>query len=104
KRLYFTRALLAQYIVIERSPPIAFTVANILRNATSVSLGVLVGTGLSPDPLIMSITIPAGILLMGPVMGISRGLERGLARLIGGKNSSAPKRQPRKSPRKKKSS
>jgi hypothetical protein len=95
------RALLRQDIVIERSPPLAFTLANILRNATSVSLGVLVGTGLSPDPLIMSIAIPVGILLMGPVMGISKGLERGLARLIEEKIA-PPKRQPRQAPRKRK--
>jgi hypothetical protein len=101
KRLYLTKALLAQRIVIERSPPLAFTLANILRNATSTSLGVLVGTGLSPDPFIMSIAIPAGILLMGPIMGISKGLERGLARLVEEKIA-PPKRQPRRAARKRK--
>jgi hypothetical protein len=100
RRLYLTKALLAQRVVIERSPPLAFSLANILHNATSISLGTLVGVGLSSDPLIMSIAIPAGILLMGPVIGISKGLERGLARLI--EEKIAPKRQPRKAPRKRK--
>ena len=94
------RALLRQRIVIEKSPPIAQILSSILHSATSTSLGVLIGTGLSPDPLIMSIAIPAGILLMGPIMGISKGLERGLARLI--EEKIAPNRKRRGARRKKK--
>ena len=87
--------ILDQPIVIERSPPIAEKLVSLVHSATSTSLGVLLGTGVSPDPYVMMITVPAGILLMGTVLGITKGLERGLAARV--ENALAPKpRTPRR--------
>jgi hypothetical protein len=92
------KKLLAEKVVIETSPPIAETLAHFLRHATSISLGVLLGMGVTHDPLIMVITIPAGVILMGAAMGITKGLERGLAKRVEAaivKEEDKPKPQPR---------
>ena len=78
----FIQELLNETIIIERSPPIAETLGHIFHSATSTSLGVLIGAQLSPSPLLMLATIPAGIVLMGAAFGISKGLERGLSKRI----------------------
>ncbi|WMT76060.1 hypothetical protein [Bradyrhizobium sp. Ash2021] len=75
-------AILQSDIVIERSPPVAEKLLSLVHGATSTSLGVLLGTSFTNDPYVMILTIPAGILVMGTVLGISRGLERGLAKRV----------------------
>ncbi|SRR6266403_3026013 len=89
--------ILDQPIVIERSPPIAEKLLSLVHSATSTSLGVLLGTGVSPDPYVMMITVPAGILLMGTVLGITKGLERGLAARV--ENAIAPKKKTPRRPK-----
>lgn len=75
-------AILQSEIVIERSPAVAEKLLSLVHGATSTSLGVLLGTSFTNDPYVMILTIPAGILVMGTVLGISRGLERGLAKRV----------------------
>jgi hypothetical protein len=74
--------ILDESIIIERSPPIAETLMSLVHGATSTSLGILVGVNLAPDPYLMVVTVPAGIILMGTALGISKGLERGLAKRV----------------------
>jgi hypothetical protein len=99
------KQLLAEKVVIETSPPIAETLAHFLHNATSISLGVLLGTGLTHDPTVMMITIPAGMILMGAAMGITKGLERGLAKRVeaaitkDGEDKPKPRTSSRKKPK-----
>lgn len=81
----FVEKLLNESIVLERSPPITETLAHLFHSATSTSLGVLVGMHISPDPLLMLVTVPGGILLMGAAFGVSKGLERGLSKAIEGR-------------------
>jgi hypothetical protein len=91
------RDILDQPIVIERSPPIAEKLVSLAHSATSTSLGVLLGTGVSPDPYVMMLTVPVGILLMGTVLGITKGLERGLAARV--ENAIAPKKRTPRPPK-----
>jgi hypothetical protein len=91
--------LLAERVVIENSPPVAETISHFLQHATSTSLGILIGTGLTHNPLVMVITIPAGIILMGATLGITKGLERGLAKLVEARITKNPRPRPRKTPK-----
>jgi hypothetical protein len=74
--------LLAQNIVIERSPPVAQALSSFLHGATSVSLGALVGMNMTDSPYLMMITIPAGVIVMGTALGVSRGLQQGLQKRV----------------------
>jgi hypothetical protein len=70
-------------VVIEQSPPEAIPFASLLRKASSVTIGTMMGAAVALDnPPLMFITIPAGIIVVGSAMGVSKGLERGLAKKI----------------------
>lgn len=70
-------------VVIEQSPPEAIPFASLLRKASSVTIGTMMGAAVAIDnPPLMFITIPAGIIVVGSAMGVSKGLERGLAKKI----------------------
>ena len=70
-------------VVIEQSPPVAIPFASLLRKASSVTIGTMMGAAVAIDnPPLMFITIPAGIIVVGSAMGVSKGLERGLAKKI----------------------
>jgi len=76
-------ALVQSKIIIERSPEQALTLGTALKKATSVTIGAFLGAAVVGfNPMLMIITVPTGVLLMGPVMGVARGLESGLAELI----------------------
>ena len=74
--------LLEQKVVIERSPPLAESLGHLLHGATAISIGTLLGTGLSTDPMVAFYAVPGGVIVMGAAIGISRGLEKGLTKLI----------------------
>jgi hypothetical protein len=73
--------ILAESIVVERSPPLAEALSHLLQGST-ITIGELIGTGATSHPVIAFVVVPAGILIMGAVLGISRGLERGLSKLV----------------------
>jgi hypothetical protein len=74
--------LLEQKVVIERSPPLAESLGHLLHGATAISIGTLLGTGLSSDPTVAFYAVPGGVIVMGAAIGISKGLEKGLTKLI----------------------
>lgn len=77
------QAVLESTIILENSPPEAVDFRRLLGKATSVSLGVYVGVQLAGAyPLLLIITIPTGIIVMGSAIGISKGLEAGLQKAI----------------------
>lgn len=75
--------LLAENIIIERSPPEYISLSSALARASSVVVGTYLGQmSAGNDPQLMFITIPAGILVVGSVLGVARGLEEGLHKSI----------------------
>jgi hypothetical protein len=76
------QALLQQDIVLEKSPPYGEMISTVLGKTSSVTLGTLFATTLDTHSLIMALTIPAGVILMGSAIGISTGLQRGLAKRV----------------------
>jgi hypothetical protein len=70
-------------IVVEQSPPLTITLAQLLKNASSTTIGTLLGVAAAGEnyPL-MFITVPAGIIVVGSAYGVSKGLEAGLAKRI----------------------
>ena len=74
--------ILNESIIIERSPPVAETLINLVHGATSTSVGIWLASRFDADPYVMMITIPAGVIIMGAAFGISKGLERGIAKRL----------------------
>jgi hypothetical protein len=70
-------------VVIERSPPESVTFASLLRGASSVTIGTLLGDGVAGGSYpLMFVTIPFGIIVIGSAIGISKGLQDGLQREV----------------------
>jgi hypothetical protein len=76
------QALLLQDIVLEKSPPYGEMISTVLAKTSSITLGTLFVSTLDAHSLIMALTIPAGVILMGTAIGISTGLQRGLAKRV----------------------
>jgi len=68
-------------IVIEQSPPDLTSLANFLRNATGVAIGAYMGVDTATSigiPLLMFVTVPFGMLIVGTAAGVGTALELGL--------------------------
>jgi hypothetical protein len=71
--------VLSEPVVIEQSPPDWVTLTDLLKNAASpTQIGVYVGiaAALPVNPLLMLITVPAGILLVGTSIALTERLNR----------------------------
>ena len=76
--------LLAESIVIERSPPEAMPLRAMLSKASAASIGTFLGVAKAwSNPLLMFVTIPAGILVIGSTLGLAKALEEGLHERLG---------------------
>ncbi len=70
-------------VVISNSPPKDRSIKSILSSSSSVAIGTLIGIGAADgSPYLMFLTVPAGVLVMGTVVGVSKGLEQGLGRAV----------------------
>ena len=77
--------LLETDIVVEQSPLSFIPFKELLSAKSSIGIGAFTGAvaGLASGmPLIMLVTVPLGILLVGTTVGVTKGLERGLERMV----------------------
>jgi hypothetical protein len=78
--------IMAESIVVERSPPQDIPFKEVLKSAASkggaVVLGSFIGWAVAPESVLMFLSIPAGIVVVGSAIGVSRGMENGLQDLI----------------------
>jgi hypothetical protein len=60
-------------IVVEQSPPLTITLAQLLMSASSTTIGTRLGVAAAGEnyPL-MFITVPAGIIVVGSAFGVSK--------------------------------
>ena len=75
--------ILEQPIVIEQSPPSAELLKGLFAKSASIVIGTFIGTTVAGEnPLLMFLSIPAGIIVVGSAIGLSKGLESGLNKAI----------------------
>lgn len=83
--------IFGQDVVLEHSPPFAIPFKNLLEKTNSaVLIGAYVGYAMAgDDPLLMILTIPGGIIVVGSALGIADamayGLNKQIKRLFDGK-------------------
>ena len=79
-------------IVIERSPPEAISISNLLKlSASPVALGTYVGIAAADGNYLLLLTVPAGILIVGTAIEVTKAIPK----LLG--TSEAPRSRPRSS-------
>lgn len=73
-----------QSIIIEQSPPVAVRFRELLKRANApVYIGAYMGYAAAHEmPALMFITVPLGIMVIGPAMGVSEALAVGLNKRI----------------------
>jgi hypothetical protein len=84
-------AVLEQPVVIERSPAETFSLATLLKTAgPSVAIGTIAGIQAAPFPLMLLVTIPTGILLVGTAITLTKALEKLIPELLGVADATPP--------------
>lgn len=73
-----------QSIIIEQSPPVAVRFKELLKRTNApVYIGAYIGYAAAHEmPALMFVTVPLGIMVIGPAMGVSEALAAGLNRRI----------------------
>jgi len=76
--------LLEQTIVLEESPPKAVPFKSLIGGGSIMSIGAAVGYALTPTgfPLLLLITIPTGIIVVGSAAGVATALQHGLHEMV----------------------
>ena len=78
----WTGALLqSESVIVTRSPPVQDSFQSLAKMASSVAMGAWVGTEVASalgQPILMFLTVPAGMLIISAASGISKALENGL--------------------------
>ena len=76
--------VLDQSIVIEESPPKAVPLKTLIGGSTTMTIGAMVGYGAAPSayPLLLLITVPMGIIVVGSAAAIAVGIQHGLHELV----------------------
>lgn len=87
--------ILNEPIVIEQSPPIIEPFSGLLAKATPIAGGLYVGIHMASGDLVMMITVPLGILLVGTAVAVTKAIEAGLMRAVAGKGMPSPRRRKR---------
>jgi hypothetical protein len=79
----YVASIFQSSLVIERSPPQEFSISQIGKAASSITIGTYIGMSIAPtgSPLLF-ITVPFGIIVVGAAVGVSRALENGLNKSI----------------------
>ncbi len=76
--------VLQQNIVVEESPPVWIPFKDLLKKTTSpVCIGSMVGMAIGAEhPILMLLTVPAGIVVVGSAVGVSAAMAAGLNKKI----------------------
>lgn len=75
--------VLSQDVVIERSPPKAIPFKKLVGGATHITIGAYIGVSIAgANPLLMLVTVPGGILIIGAAISVSRALDKGINKSI----------------------
>jgi hypothetical protein len=75
----------SEIIVLKNSPPELKSIKELLKRGAGVIIGTYVGISIGDgNPLLLLISVPAGIIIGGAAVGLSRGLEIGLEKRIVG--------------------
>lgn len=70
-------------IVIENSPPSGIDFNNLVKSTSAVSIGTFIGYSTVPEgSVLLFLSIPAGVIVVGTAVGVSKGLENGLNKAI----------------------
>jgi hypothetical protein len=70
-------------VIIENSPPEAIPFSVLLRKASSAVVGTYIGVRMAEsNPVLMLLTVPAGLLVVGSAMGVAKALEKGLNKKV----------------------
>jgi hypothetical protein len=73
----------SEIIILKNSPPEFKSVRELLERGAGVIIGTYVGLSIGDgNPLLLLISVPAGIIIGGAAVGLSRGLEIGLEKKI----------------------
>jgi hypothetical protein len=68
-------------IVLEQSPPSLKSLFSILKEASGVTIGAYIGMATAAamgNPMLMFVTVPAGMLILGTTKAVASALEQGL--------------------------
>jgi hypothetical protein len=89
---------LEQTMVIEESPPRAEPIRKLIGAGSVMSIGAMVGYSIAPAtyPILLFITIPAGMIVIGSAAGIAVGMQHGLHELVKAKFKEWTKKPPKK--------
>jgi len=75
--------LLEMPVVIENSPPEDVPFATLFKNASNVTIGSYVGLeAASGHPLLLFLTVPAGIIVVGAAIAVSKAIDNGLNKSV----------------------
>jgi hypothetical protein len=76
--------VLEQTMVIEESPPKAVPLKSLIGTGSVLSIGAMVGYSVTPNgfPLLLFITVPMGMIVIGSAAGIALGMQNGLHELV----------------------
>jgi len=91
--------ILNEPVVIEQSPPTVEPFSGLLAKATPLAGGLFLGVKMASGDLVMMITIPVGILLVGTAVAVTKAIEAGLMRAVTGKGMPSPRRRKKQSRR-----
>jgi hypothetical protein len=70
-------------VIVENSPPEAVPFSVLLRNASTAVVGTYIGVRIAgSNPVLMLLTVPAGLLVVGSAMGVAKALEKGLNKRV----------------------
>jgi hypothetical protein len=76
--------LLEQTVILEESPPKAIPLKGLIGAGSIMSIGAAVGYKLAPGtyPLLLLITVPVGIIVIGSAAGVATAMQHGLHEVI----------------------
>ena len=108
RRPLFTRSVVQQAeavwqnsVIVQRSPPADIPFKELVKGAGSASIGTFLGIHALPpeaSPLLMFVSVPFGIMVVGTAIGLAKGFENGLQKFITAKFTQASKPPPRTPP------
>jgi hypothetical protein len=82
---FIETVLYEESIIMESSPPMLTSLSSMLNHASGVAIGAYVGVQTATamgNPLLMFMTVPIGMLIIGSAAGVGMALEHGLRDMI----------------------
>ncbi|MDR3467374.1 MAG: hypothetical protein P4M07_15695 [Xanthobacteraceae bacterium] len=74
--------VLDQLIVIENSPPEGVPFASLIKGASAATIGAYVGVHAADGNLLLFLTVPAGILVVGSAIAVTNAINQGLNKAV----------------------